>query len=365
MPACLRWLPGHARRHRPRAARRRRAGRKRRVALRRSRPRRQRPSSYASHRRGARSVRASWSVGDYLNNELSRFRLQPRRAGRLRPGRPAVSRAASARAARSAPTLVYDSEGALVMAVGAAGGSTIPAPSRAARLWACSISELPVEQALGAAGAVRAGRCDLGRAGQRARGDDPRAAGARPRAGLRRATMPLQDQRRAQRTPAGWVGAADRRAAKAPPSASKLAGPSCAASIVSIDNEPEHRPWRVETLPLQLADFAAAPNLVRMFLDRADALGERRFLYAKRGSTMAGAELGGSRPPRLPPALPAGCAGWGCSRATACCWCPRIAPNGASPTWRSWPQGASPCPPTPPTPSAITCTCSAIRARGR
>lgn len=37
----------------------------------------------------------------------------------------------------------------------------------------------------------------------------------------------------------------------------------------------------METLPLQLTDFAAAPNLVRLFLDRADELGDRPFLAAK------------------------------------------------------------------------------------
>jgi long-chain acyl-CoA synthetase len=39
----------------------------------------------------------------------------------------------------------------------------------------------------------------------------------------------------------------------------------------------------MEALPLQLTDFEAAPNLVRLFLDRADELGERPFLSAKRG----------------------------------------------------------------------------------
>ena len=37
----------------------------------------------------------------------------------------------------------------------------------------------------------------------------------------------------------------------------------------------------METLPLQLTDFASAPNLVRLFLDRADELGDRPFLAAK------------------------------------------------------------------------------------
>jgi long-chain acyl-CoA synthetase len=38
----------------------------------------------------------------------------------------------------------------------------------------------------------------------------------------------------------------------------------------------------MEALPLQLTDFESAPNLVRLFLDRADELGERPFLVAKR-----------------------------------------------------------------------------------
>jgi long-chain acyl-CoA synthetase len=38
----------------------------------------------------------------------------------------------------------------------------------------------------------------------------------------------------------------------------------------------------MEALPLQLTDFESSPNLVRLFLDRADELGERPFLVAKR-----------------------------------------------------------------------------------
>jgi long-chain acyl-CoA synthetase len=37
----------------------------------------------------------------------------------------------------------------------------------------------------------------------------------------------------------------------------------------------------MEALPLQLTDFAAAPNLVRLFLDRADELGDQPFLTAR------------------------------------------------------------------------------------
>ena len=38
----------------------------------------------------------------------------------------------------------------------------------------------------------------------------------------------------------------------------------------------------MEALPLQLTDFESAPNLVRLFLDRADERGDRPFLAAKR-----------------------------------------------------------------------------------
>jgi long-chain acyl-CoA synthetase len=39
----------------------------------------------------------------------------------------------------------------------------------------------------------------------------------------------------------------------------------------------------MEALPLQLTDFEAAPNLVRLFLDRADELGDKPFLTAREG----------------------------------------------------------------------------------
>ena len=44
----------------------------------------------------------------------------------------------------------------------------------------------------------------------------------------------------------------------------------------------------MEALPLQLTDFAAAPNLVRLFLDRADERGDRPFLTARRGGEWHG-----------------------------------------------------------------------------
>jgi len=62
--------------------------------------------------------------GYYLNNELTDFSFAPAGAD----GRPVANRVEAGKRPRSsmAPTLVYDPDGKLVMAVGAAGGSTIP-----------------------------------------------------------------------------------------------------------------------------------------------------------------------------------------------------------------------------------------------
>lgn len=62
--------------------------------------------------------------GYYLNNELTDFSLVPDR-----DGRPVANRIAGGKRPRSAmsPTLVYDPAGHLRMAIGAAGGATIPA----------------------------------------------------------------------------------------------------------------------------------------------------------------------------------------------------------------------------------------------
>mgnify|MGYP001247244037 CR=1 FL=1 len=61
--------------------------------------------------------------GYYLNNELTDFSFVPEV-----DGRPVANRVEGGKRPRSsmAPTLVYDSEGRLFMAVGAAGGATIP-----------------------------------------------------------------------------------------------------------------------------------------------------------------------------------------------------------------------------------------------
>jgi gamma-glutamyltranspeptidase/glutathione hydrolase len=62
--------------------------------------------------------------GYYLNNELTDFSLTPER-----DGKPVANRVEGGKRPRSAmaPTLVYDPEGRLRLAVGAAGGATIPA----------------------------------------------------------------------------------------------------------------------------------------------------------------------------------------------------------------------------------------------
>lgn len=62
--------------------------------------------------------------GYYLNNELTDFSLVPERAGR-----PVANRVEAGKRPRSsmAPTLVYGPDGRLRLAVGAAGGATIPA----------------------------------------------------------------------------------------------------------------------------------------------------------------------------------------------------------------------------------------------
>src|SRR5690606_4577886 len=62
--------------------------------------------------------------GYYLNNELTDFSLSPAAPD----GRPVVNRVEGGKRPRSsmAPTLVYDAHGELVLAVGAAGGATIP-----------------------------------------------------------------------------------------------------------------------------------------------------------------------------------------------------------------------------------------------
>lgn len=82
--------------------------------------------------------------GFYLNNELTDFSFLPER-----DGLPVANRVEGGKRPRSSmsPTLVFDGEGNLVLAIGAAGGSTIPVQVAKALIGIIDWG-LPVEQAL-------------------------------------------------------------------------------------------------------------------------------------------------------------------------------------------------------------------------
>ena len=143
--------------------------------------------------------------GYYLNNELTDFSMVPEV-----DGRPVANRVEGGKRPRSsmAPTLVFDASGAPVMAVGAAGGSTIPVQVARVLIGVIDFG-LPIDEALalpvlfgpGDALTVEQGTWleslipelqALGHAQVTARG------------------LPLKANA-ALRTPAGWVGAADPR----------------------------------------------------------------------------------------------------------------------------------------------------------
>lgn len=86
--------------------------------------------------------------GFYLNNELTDFSLIP-----ARDGVAVVNRVEGGKRPRSsmAPTLVYGPDGALVLAIGAAGGATIPVQVAKALIGVLDWG-LPVEQAIGLPG---------------------------------------------------------------------------------------------------------------------------------------------------------------------------------------------------------------------
>jgi gamma-glutamyltranspeptidase / glutathione hydrolase len=86
--------------------------------------------------------------GFYLNNELTDFSFVPER-----DGVPVANRVEGGKRPRSsmAPTLVYGPDGALVLAVGAAGGGTIPVQVAKALIGVIDWG-LPVEEAIGLPG---------------------------------------------------------------------------------------------------------------------------------------------------------------------------------------------------------------------
>lgn len=143
--------------------------------------------------------------GYYLNNELTDFSFVPE-AG----GRPVANRVEGGKRPRSsmAPTLVYAPDGKLVMAAGAAGGSTIPVQVARVLIGVIDFG-LPLDEAIalpvlfspGDAVAVEQGSWLEDLIPQlRALGH----AQVSPRG------LPLKTNA-ALRTPAGWTGAADPR----------------------------------------------------------------------------------------------------------------------------------------------------------
>ena len=144
--------------------------------------------------------------GYYLNNELTDFSFSPA----AQDGRLVANRVEGGKRPRSsmAPTLVYDADGRLVLAIGAAGGATIPVQVARALIGVLDFG-LPLRDALalpmlfapGDALTIEQGSALEAMAPQlRALGH----AQVGPRA------LPLKTNG-AQRTAAGWVGAADPR----------------------------------------------------------------------------------------------------------------------------------------------------------
>jgi len=82
--------------------------------------------------------------GYYLNNELTDFSLTP-----TADGRPVANRVEGNKRPRSsmAPTVVYDSDGRLVLVVGAAGGATIPVQVARALIGVIDF-DLPIGEAI-------------------------------------------------------------------------------------------------------------------------------------------------------------------------------------------------------------------------
>ena len=144
--------------------------------------------------------------GYYLNNELTDFSFAP--AGP--DGRPVANRVEGGKRPRSsmAPTLVYDAQGRLVLAVGAAGGSTIPVQVARALIGVIDFG-LPLDEALALPVLFSPGEAVAVEQGTflEALASELQALG---HAQIGARGLPLKTNG-AQRTAAGWVGAADPR----------------------------------------------------------------------------------------------------------------------------------------------------------
>jgi gamma-glutamyltranspeptidase/glutathione hydrolase len=142
--------------------------------------------------------------GFYLNNELTDFSFTPEKSGV-----PVANRVEGRKRPRSSmsPTLVYDADGRLLIALGAAGGATIPVQT-AKNLIAMLDFGLTPQQALALPVAFSPGDTVFIEAGSALVAMAP----ALQALGHTTQVVPLPlKANAAMRTPAGWVGAADPR----------------------------------------------------------------------------------------------------------------------------------------------------------
>lgn len=143
--------------------------------------------------------------GYYLNNELTDFSFAPEV-----DGTPVANRVEGGKRPRSsmAPTLVYDAQGQLVLAIGAAGGSTIPVQVARALVGVIDFG-LPLGEAMALPVLFSPGDTITIEQGSALEAMVP-SLQAMGHSGITARALPLKING-AQRTSAGWVGAADPR----------------------------------------------------------------------------------------------------------------------------------------------------------
>jgi len=143
--------------------------------------------------------------GYYLNNELTDFSFSPDRGGV-----PVANRVDAGKRPRSsmAPTLVYDGEGRLVLAIGAAGGATIPVQVAKALIGHLDWG-LPVGEAIGLPLLFSPGDTITVEQGTWLESMVP-ALEALGHTGINARSLPLKANA-VERTATGWTGAADPR----------------------------------------------------------------------------------------------------------------------------------------------------------
>jgi gamma-glutamyltranspeptidase/glutathione hydrolase len=144
--------------------------------------------------------------GYYLNNELTDFSMTPTGPD----GRAVANRVEGGKRPRSsmAPTLVYDANGKLVLAVGAAGGATIPVQVARALIGVIDFG-LPLSEAIALPVLFAPGDALAVEQGSALEAMIP-ALQALGHAQVAARRLPLKANG-AQFTAAGWMGAADPR----------------------------------------------------------------------------------------------------------------------------------------------------------